>query len=93
MGSRGASSISGSNSSVAFGGRSDDGNGSSSNGSAGNGFGGGAPPPGALPWTYDYMLFILPRQYTGWSYTEVGFQFIILIMQCTCCQQICNGTK
>lgn len=60
---------------------------SASNGNAsgsGNGSGGGAngakAQPGAgsmsaaMPWTYDYMLFILPRQYTGWSFTEVGFK-------------------
>jgi hypothetical protein len=47
---------------------------SGSTGAGGNGIsasGGGGAPPSAMPWTYDYMLFILPRQYTGWSYTEV----------------------
>jgi hypothetical protein len=40
------------------------------NSSSGNGSNGATPS--AMPWTYGYMLFILPRQYTGWSYTEVG---------------------
>lgn len=44
---------------------------SSNSSSTGAGGHGSNAPSSSMPWTYDYMLFILPRQYTGWSYTEV----------------------
>lgn len=31
----------------------------------------GHPAAAAMPWTFDYMMFVLPRQYTAWSFKEV----------------------
>jgi hypothetical protein len=64
----GAASGSGYSSSGMFAGNSSN---SGSTGAGGNGSSVSNAPSSSMPWTYDYMLFILPRQYTGWSYTEV----------------------
>jgi hypothetical protein len=55
---------------------------SSSTGAGSNGSSASSAPSSSMPWTYDYMLFILPRQYNGWSYTEVCAPPSLFVVNC-----------
>jgi len=66
------SSASGSNANGSGNGSGNSGGGGANGAKTQPGAGAAGSMPAAMPWTYDYMLFILPRQYTGWSFTEVG---------------------